>query len=243
MLGFTRWKIIATLAVCLVGILFAAPNLFPRATVEHLPAWLNWLPHQQVNLGLDLQGGSHLLLQVDSAAVIRERLDSDVDVIREELRKAKIRYEGLGSDGIRTVSVTISDPAQIADAKTVLAQIDPDMSKEFGDDGRFRFTLSEQAIRQREVAAVEQSLEIVRRRIDETGTREPTIQRQGSDRILVQLPGVGDPERIKALIGKTAKMTFHLVDETADLNEVLAGRAPIGSMVLLLVERHKGPAP
>src|SRR5512144_2908014 len=236
MLGFARWKIILTLAVCLLGAALAAPNLLSRQQAEALPSWL---PHRQISLGLDLQGGSHLLLQVDVQAVVRERLESLVESMRDELRKARIRYQDLSVDG-QSVVVTIPDPAQLDEASGALRKLDPDVQVE-QEDGRFRLRLSEQAIRARESAAVDQSLEIIRRRIDETGVREPSIQRQGGDRILVQLPGDDDPQRIKALIGKTAKMTLHLLDEQANLSESLAGRPPPGSLVLPLLDRRAPP--
>lgn len=232
MLGFARWKIILTLTVCLLGAALAAPNLLSRQQAEALPSWL---PHRQISLGLDLQGGSHLLLQVDVQAVVRERMESLLESIRDELRKARIRYQDLRLDG-PSVAVTIVDTAQIDEAGEALRKLDPDVQVEQAD-GQFRLRLREQAIRARESAAVDQSLEIIRRRIDETGVREPVIQRQGSDRILVQLPGIDDPQRIKALIGKTAKMTFHLTDDSANLADALGGRAPPGTEVLPLQDR------
>ena len=232
MLGFARWKIILTLAVCLLGAALAAPNLLSRQQAEALPSWL---PHRQISLGLDLQGGSHLLLQVDVQAVVRERMELLLESMRDELRKARIRYQDLRLDG-QSVTVTILDASQIDEASEALRKLDPDVQVE-QTEGRFRFRLTEQAVRARESAAVDQSLEIIRRRIDETGVREPVIQRQGSDRILVQLPGVDNPQRIKALIGKTAKMTFHLTDDSVNLADALGGRAPPGTEVLPLVDR------
>ncbi len=213
------------------------PNLLTREEAEALPSWL---PHRQISLGLDLQGGSHLLLEVDTAAVVRERLEALVDSARDELRKARLRYEDLGIAG-NGVTVRIPDTGHTEQAREILRKIDPDATLQETGDGQFRLSLTEDTIRQRKSAAVEQSLEIIRRRIDETGVREPSIQRQGVDRILVQLPGIDDPRRIKALIGKTAKMTFHLLDEQANLSESLAGRAPPGSMVLPMLDRHASP--
>ena len=232
MLGFARWKIILTFAVCLLGAALAAPNLLSRQQAEALPSWL---PHRQISLGLDLQGGSHLLLRVDVQAVVRERMESLLESMRDELRKARIRYQDLSLDG-QSVVVTIPDTAQLDEASGALRKLDPDVQVE-QQDGRFQLRLTEQAVRARESAAVDQSLEIIRRRIDETGVREPVIQRQGSDRILVQLPGIDDPQRIKALIGKTAKMTFHLTDDSANLADALGGRAPPGTEVLPLLDR------
>jgi preprotein translocase subunit SecD len=236
MLHFARWKTVLVLLVCVLALGLAAPNVITQQQADALPSWI---PHRQITLGLDLQGGSHILLQVDTAAVVRERLEGIVDAVRDELRKGRIRYQELGIDR-NSVVVTVPDPAQIDEARKLLRALDPDTSVE-AENGRLRIALTEQALRQRQLAAVEQSLEIVRRRIDETGTREPSIQRQGTDRILVQLPGVDDPQRIKALIGKTAKMTFHMVDEDANLGDSLAGRPPPGSEVMPLLDRRAPP--
>ena len=126
MLGFARWKIILTLTVCLLGAALAAPNLLSRQQAEALPSWL---PHRQISLGLDLQGGSHLLLQVDVQAVVRERMESLLESIRDELRKARIRYQDLRLDG-RSVAVTIVDTAQIDEAGEALRKLDPDVQVE-----------------------------------------------------------------------------------------------------------------
>jgi len=225
---FAKWKIALIFIVCGLGLLFALPNLLSPQQAERLP---DWLPHKQINLGLDLQGGSHLLLEVETSTVIQERLEALVDSVRVDLRQARIRYKGLGVDGAG-VSVTIMDPDRVAEARELIRKIDPDTLIEGDDGGRLSLMLTEQAIRERESAAVDQSIEIIRRRIDETGVREPTIQRQGTDRILVQLPGVDDPERIKDLIGQTAKMTFHLVDDGSNAGDIRDGRAPPGTMLL-----------
>jgi len=206
MVYFAKWKIILIAAVCVLGFAFSTPNFLSPKFAESLP---DWVPHKQVSLGLDLQGGSHLLLEVEVAAVIREQLESLVDSMRAELRKAKIRYGGLGVEG-QSAKVTIRKPEQLDQARQALRGIDPDTElQETGNIIRIAYT--KQALIDRRTAALTQSLEIIRRRIDETGVREPTIQRQGDDRILLQVPGVEDPERLKKLIGKTAKMTFHLV--------------------------------
>src|SRR5512132_2753530 len=168
MLGFARWKIILTLTVCLLGAALAAPNLLSRQQAEALPAWL---PHRQISLGLDLQGGSHLLLQVDVQAVVRERMESLLESMRDELRKARIRYQDLRLDG-QSVTVTILGASQIDEASEALRKLDPDVQVEQAE-GQFRFRLTEQAVRARESAAVDQSLEIIRRRIDDTGLRDP----------------------------------------------------------------------
>ncbi|MBL8658863.1 MAG: protein translocase subunit SecD [Rhodospirillales bacterium] len=230
MSNFPAWKIVLIVAVTVLGMLAAAPNLLSREQAEALP---DWLPHRQISLGLDLQGGSHLLLDVDTGALIRERLESMVESVRAELRTARIRYEQLGVGGT-AVQVTIPDPAQRDQVEEILRKLDPGTTVDVGDNGRMTVSLTEKAIADRETAAIDQSLEIIRRRIDETGVREPTIQRQGRTRILVQLPGVDDPDRVKRLIGKTAKMTFHLVDDSANATD--AARVPAGTMLLPMVE-------
>ncbi|MEX0698047.1 MAG: protein translocase subunit SecD [Dongiaceae bacterium] len=222
MVFFAKWKIALILAVLAAGVVFSAPNLIDRETAESLPGWL---PRQQVNLGLDLQGGSHLLLEVEVDEVLREQLTAVVDGVRIELRKANIGYTDLGIEG-NAVVFNLRDPTTAAAARPLLTEIATDMTIEVSDVGAVAIAFTEATIEQRRRHAVEQSIEIVRRRIDETGTREPTIQRQGSDRILVQLPGIKDPERVKALIGKTAKMTFHFVDSTMSPEQAQAGQLP-----------------
>ena len=189
MLRFSAWKTAIILGICVLGLVYSLPNLFPRAEMERMP---DWLPHEQINLGLDLQGGSHLLLEVDVDAVIEERLISLVDEVRGALRAERIGYRGLGVRG-DAATFTLTDPATAGRALEVLEKLDPGgispelIFREAG--GRIEISLSEDAARELQDSAVRQSLEIVRRRIDEVGTREPTIQRQGEDRILVQVPG------------------------------------------------------
>ncbi|MBU0723460.1 MAG: protein translocase subunit SecD [Alphaproteobacteria bacterium] len=228
MLHFPKWKIVLVLAICFLGIAYATPNLLDRSVTEKLPSWL---PNQQINLGLDLQGGAHLLLEVDVNAVTRERMESVLDLTRLELRKARIGYTGLGVEG-NAVVLQPTETGQVAEINRLLNAADSDLAVEAGEGGRVTIRVNEAALEARKRAAVEQSIEIVRRRIDETGTREPTIQRQGEDRILVQLPGIDDPERIKALLGQTAKMVFRLVDSRNSLNDAMAGRLPPGSQLL-----------
>ena len=217
------------LGVCLLGLLFAAPNLLDEDTAEGLPTWL---PHKQISLGLDLQGGSHLLLEVGVKTVVRERFTTLVDETRVALRGARIAYSGLGSSGER-VNVTLRNPdADLEQARDLLRALDRNLVVSASDDGALEITINEVAMREIRNSAVTQSLEIVRRRIDETGTREPTIQRQGDDRILVQLPGIDDPDRIKIILGQTAKMTFQLVDQKTTVADALLGRLPPGSELL-----------
>ncbi len=233
MLRFPPWKVALILGICAFGILLSLPNLFSRAELDRGP---NWLPHEQINLGLDLQGGSHLLLEIDLHAVLEERLNTLVDDVRGILRPARIGYRGLGVRG-DAVTTTLTDPAQTEQAVGLLKGLNPiPLSKEVevvaGENGRIDVRLTEGTVRSLQDSAVRQSLEIVRRRIDEIGTREPTIQRQGEDRILVQVPGEKDPESIKRLLGQTAKLTFHLVDMDTPVQQALAGNLPPGSELL-----------
>ncbi len=227
MIHFERWKVFAILAVCLLGLAYAAPNLMPRQMVEALP---RWLPHKQVNLGLDLQGGSHLLLEVDLNSVFRERVNSLVDSIRVSLRRANIGYVDLAQQP-NGVSFTVRNAEDVAKAREALRQIDPEA--EIRTDGNVvSVRLTEQAVRDRRRSAVEQSIEIIRRRLDPESVKELTIQRQGEDRILVQVPGENDPQRLKALLGRTAKMTFRMVDENVTPEDIRAGRMPPTDEVL-----------
>ncbi|GAA0573504.1 protein translocase subunit SecD [Caenispirillum bisanense] len=235
MLYFAKWKIGLILAVVLAGIVFALPTALPRSVTDGLPGWL-----QPVNLGLDLQGGSYLLLEVETDAVIAEQQTNVVETIRSSFRENRVRYRDLGVEG-GAVTVRVAEAEDRARAADLLRAIDPDaLRMEAGDDGLFSLRLTDEAIQQRRINAVNQSIEIVRRRVDETGTREPTIQRQGDQRIIVELPGIDDPERVKELIGQTAKLTLHMVDHDADLQEAMRGRVPPGSM---LVQSAEASAP
>ena len=226
MLYFSRAKTLVILGVCVLGALLCIPN------AARAPA--RWLPWRTVRLGLDLQGGSYLLMQVDMNSVIKERLAGLTDAAREQLRKAGIFYRAVEAQpDKRRVVVQVRDPARTDAAVAALKPLVqtqgqmavPDLDITPAPDGAITLALSPVALNDRATAAVQQSIEIVRRRIDETGVVDPQVSREGEDRIVVQLPGVGDPERIKALLGKTAHMTFQLVDTTATST---AGTPPPG---------------
>jgi preprotein translocase subunit SecD len=228
MLYFANWKILLIAAVCALGVLFSVPNLFSASTLDALP---DFVPHKRVALGLDLRGGSYLLLKVDFAQAQHEQLESVIDNVREALRSARIGYTGLGVQGDAIV-FTLRNTGQIDQAREALGKIDPDLAVKISADGAASLTYSAAATETRRRQAVEQSIEIVRRRIDATGIKEPTIEREGTDRIVVELPGVGDPEHVKKLIGKTAKLTFQLVDPSVSVAEARAGRLPLGDEIL-----------
>lgn len=216
MLNFSKVRTAIILLVCFLGIVLSIPSLIGPANIP------SWLPVRHFNLGLDLQGGSYLLLEVDAEAVKRERLENATDEIRGLLRTAELRVAGVAVDG-NGVVVRLADPSDAPRVTDALAPLTRGtMPGELGDftivpeAGRLRLDFGPQALANRVSKAVDQSLEIVRRRIDETGVNEPIVARQGQSRVLVQLPGVTDPGRIKRLLGQTAKMTFHLVgDATA----------------------------
>jgi preprotein translocase subunit SecD len=232
MLYFANWKVTLIGAVCLLGVLLSVPNLLPASLLAQLP---DFVPHEQVALGLDLRGGSYLLLQVDFQQEEQERLQGLVDNVREALRKANIGYTGLGVHG-NAIAFALRDQGRIDDAQTALAKIDPDLTVKIGPEGNASLNFGSVAAEARERQAVDQSIEIIRRRIDETGIKEPTIEREGADRIIVQLPGVGDPEHVKQLIGKTAKLTFQLVDPSVSLEDARQGRLPPGDQILPAAE-------
>lgn len=237
MVYMSRWKIWFIILVCLWGVIYALPNILSAETRATLH---NILPAETINLGLDLQGGSHLLLEVKTNDVIEESLYNFTDVIRQTLRDENIGYKNLRANK-SIIGFELRDLAHLDQALELLReQAGVDALITIDENGNGRLRLRETYIAERKKLAVDQSIEVVRRRVDETGTREPSIQRQGEDRILLQLPGIDDPERIKTLLGKTAKLTFHLVDLNTSMADVQAGRIPPGSMVLPSDERTGG---
>ena len=228
MLNFPRWKVIAVVALCVFGILLALPNLINKESIAWLP---DWLPQREITLGLDLQGGSHLLMEVDVDSVLDARLEAVVDGVRSEFRAAEIGYTELGvADG--AVQVTLRDVADIDRVRPILTDLATGMTLDIDENGTARMAFTDAEILRLKRDAVQRSIEIVRRRIDETGTREPSIQRQGDDRILIQLPGVDDPERIKELIGQTAKMDFRFIDMSVSAEQARAGALPATAELL-----------
>ena len=237
MLNLARWKVIACTAALLFGLVFTLPNVLPKSVMDQMPAWA---PHQKLNLGLDLQGGSYLLLEVDTDALKRERLANLLEDVRGTLRTEQIVFTGLGQvNGV--VTVRVADPTQVEAARKALSLLGQplagapggrDMTLQVLGDQTIELSLVQEALNAEGAKAVEQSIEIIRRRIDALGTREPTIIRQGTNRIVVQAPGESDPERLKNVIGQTAKLTFQMVDDSVSLQDAAAGRVPPGSELL-----------
>jgi len=235
MLQVARWRIILVAVVTILGVLIALPNLLTERQRELLP---DFLPKQAINLGLDLQGGSHLLLEVDVPTLRRAQLENIADSMGAALRDASptIRFSGRGVVG-ETARVRLLDAADAPRAMTALRAIveqvgnEPNLSFTQGADGLIEARMNEAALRQLSRQAAQQSIEVIRRRVDPTGTSEVSIQRQGDDRIVVQAPGMSDPEELKSRIGQTALMTFHLVDDSVDPSEIAAGRIPPGTLL------------
>lgn len=231
MLHYPRWKIILIACCTLFGVLFTAPNLIGKGgrdwVSNNLPSWV---PSQSVNLGLDLQGGSHILLDVGFDTVYAEQADGLADGLRRALRDENIQIKSVTSDASKVV-LTLGRGDDAAKARSEIRSLDPLIN--ITTEGNVIMLTWSDAQRQEIVNnTISQTIEIVRRRVDETGTNEPVIQRQGEGRVLVQLPGVDDPERIKNLLGKTAKLGFHLVDERA----TRTGRGGASALVLPMLE-------
>ncbi|MDH5557983.1 MAG: protein translocase subunit SecD [Alphaproteobacteria bacterium] len=233
MLIFPTWKKAMIIIVCAMGVLYAAPNFVAKDTVESIQAVMpDWGPGKQVSLGLDLRGGSYLLVEVQGEDVINERLESNVDAIRRVLRDAKIGYKPAPHVSGGAILFRILDPARTDEVAQQVRGAAPDMVVATGEGGSFSLTYTEQEVAAIKNRTLGQSIEIVRRRIDESGTKEPLIQRQGLDRILIQLPGVDDPEDIKKKIGQTAKMTFHFQSKTMTLEEAQTRGVPPGHIIV-----------
>lgn len=238
MLYFSRTKILLIFLAIFFALLFAFPNIFSESHLKNFPSFL---PKQKVNLGLDLQGGSHLLLEVDTNEIIKERIENLSFDLRRLLKKNDIGLSNLKIDNESIIffssQVTSSLVKEIEDLSISNSQSIMQISGRTNlivqnNNNEFIISFNEEFIKQSVTSAVNQSLEIVRRRIDELGTREPSIQKQGSSRIIIQLPGLDEPERIKSLLGKTAKLTFQLVDQTASYDPNYPKKVPIGSEIL-----------
>ena len=238
MLFFTRWKAAAILLTAFVVCLCAVPNFFPESTVKHWPAWAQ----RHIVLGLDLQGGSHLLLQVDANAVRKERLQSLNDDVLRVLRAARIQFTGRAIVG-NGVQVHITRDTDMDNALAKLRELSTPLSGILGTSGQrsidvtanagvITLTPTDAALTERIRQAVDQSIQIIERRVNELGLVEPTIQREGIDRILVQVPGLQDPSRLKEILGKTAKLDFRMVDQSMPAEQAAQSRPPADSEVL-----------
>ena len=209
MLNLPRWQTIVIIAITVLSGLFALPNLLPASALDVLPGWY---AQSRINLGLDLRGGAHFLLEVDLRSVLNERLTNLSDSVRADLRKQQVGFKDVNVEAGRAVVVTLRDEAQRAKAIEGIRALDPSLAVSGAGD-TIRIAYSEQELFRRKREVIDQSIEILRRRVDETGTIEPTIVRQGDERILLQVPGIKDTSDLKRKINQTAKLAFHLVNE------------------------------
>lgn len=240
MLYISRWKATAILLVTVAVCVFAVLNFLPASVLQSWPKWAQ----RHIVLGLDLQGGSHILLEVDSNAVRKEKIETLRDDVRRVVRENRLGSPAAAVIRGNTVEFRVREGVDPALALSKLRELSQPLGGILSATGQrsvdvvdagggvIRLTPTEPAIIERIRQSVEQSIQIVERRINELGTVEPTIQRQGVDRILVQVPGLQDPSRLKELLGKTAKLTFRLVDLTVPVDQALQGKVPPDSEIL-----------
>ena len=245
MLDFPAWKRIWYWGLTFVAVACALPSLFSVANVS----WPSALPRPMVNLGLDLAGGSHLLLEADASQVAALRIENMEEAVRGRFKLAEpsIRIGDISSRNGR-LSFMVENPAQVDAAREQIlplttgagltGQRDWDIRVE--DGSRFILTPTSAGIQQAISSAMDAATEVVRTRIDKMGTREPTIIRQGERRIVVQVPGLKDPAELKALLGQTARLEFKLVDQTANPDDVARGIAPPGSEIVPYADPAEG---
>ena len=241
MLDFPRWKVWAVCLTIAVFIAFAIPSMFPKSEVAKWPAWA---PRAQINLGLDLAGGSHLLLEADAVDAAKARIVAMEDTVATELRRQpRIQIGDVSTSGGR-LSFIVRDPTQIDAAfqrmVTLTRPVGLTGTRDWDvttvDSTRIVLTPTASGSATALKNAMTVARDVVRRRIDPQGTKEITVIGQGERRILVQVPGVEDPEALKALIGQTARLEFKLVELTADPAQVAQGRAPAGAQVLPMAD-------
>ena len=222
------FKKLAVIFVALFGVLLAVPTMLPGAA-KYFPSWMH-----PISLGLDLKGGAQLLLEVDTKTMFEEKSAQLYDEVRSAMidrNKGMIRFSGLKNvDGV--VSITVREDDEVSKAKGRLKSVLGDTVDISSSGNTITLSYSDKQREEMVQDALARSIEIVRRRIDALGTKEPSIQSQGGKYILVQLPGVDNPEHIKELIGKTAKMTFHLVNENVTKEQLSSGVTPAGTELL-----------
>lgn len=244
MLDFPRWRVTMINILIVLGFLLAIPSLLPQAMRDKIPSWV---PAPTINLGLDLAGGSHILLEADGSSLADARLEALEDSVRNALRRTEPR---VAIDNISrangTLSFTVTDPAQVDAAREAILPLTGngatgrDWNFSVVDGNRITLTPSGSGNASAFDQAMDTAKDVIDRRINSLGTLEPTIIRQGDNRIVVQVPGLEDPEKLKALIGKTAKLEFKLVDEQADPDQTAQGKARVGSEVLPYASNPSG---
>jgi preprotein translocase subunit SecD len=242
MLEFPRWKVWLVSLVVAVGVLLSIPSLIARSPLES--HWPKWLPNYKISLGLDLNGGSHLLLEADAADAQKQRIQGMEDSVATELRRdPRIDIGDISTSGGR-LSFMVRNPAQVDAAvermrnltRPVALTGNRDWDVQVVDSTRVVLIPTQTGTVQAMKDAMSVARDVVRRRIDPSGTKEITVVTEGGNRILVEVPGVEDPEALKKLIGQTARLEFKLVDLSANPQDVQQGRAPAGSQVLPMAD-------
>ena len=231
MFGYPKWRAWTVIAVSVLGIFFSIPNFMSTEyyndhVSKQMQEW--WHP---MTLGLDLQGGSNLLLEIQTDSLIDERLSSLADASRSALRENNIKFSTPKVEEGK-LHIKILDSSKLLDAQNMITKLESEKLSVDKQDNELIITYSDEALGKIKSDAAAQAIEIVRRRIDDLGTKEPSIQRQGADQIAIQLPGVQNPDEVESLLGKTAKMTFHLVDESISLTDASRGKLPLDSIML-----------
>ncbi|MDO9415358.1 protein translocase subunit SecDF [Pararhizobium sp.] len=250
MLHFARWKTALIWLTVLASLVIALPNVFSDKQLEALPGWF---PAKKMTLGLDLQGGSHVMLKIERGDVIKERLQATIDTIRAALQEAKIGYTGLSGSG-QNIQVTISDTAKLQGAKDslkgLLAPVETggltgrainELTLAETAGGLLQFQMTDAGIDHQVSLAVSRSIDVLRRRVDALGTTDPVIRRQGADRIVVQVPGLGDPQRLKDLVSQTAKFSYRAIDASMPVQDAIAGNPPATSEVIYSIDDPPTP--
>lgn len=238
MLYFARWKIILIASISALAVMFSLPNMFSTPQLQGLPSWMQ----MRMPLGLDLQGGTHLLMRMNTDELVEDWLESTADDVRNTLRTERIGYTGLRAvkGEVRVTIRKAEDFEKAFEKLSALAQpvsnnlfgtAAKDIELERADGNVVILKLSQFALTERVSTAIGSAIETIRRRVDALGTTEPTIQRQGEDRILLQVPGFRNSERLKEIVNQTAKLTFHLVDHSMSVSEAESTRPPAGSAI------------
>lgn len=237
MLDFPRWKIWLVIATLIIGCAYAVPSFLPKSTVANFPSMFQ----PRVNLGLDLAGGSHLLLEASRADIVKQRLVNMEEEVRTAMRRNDPRIDigQISQDGGK-LAFMVRQPAQVDAAVERIRALTQgagmtgqrDFDVQVLDSNKIVVTPSNAGIDNAVNSAMDVATEVIRKRIDEMGTREPTIIREGANRIVVQVPGLQDPSKLKALLGKTAKLEFKLVDTTANPADLAKGIAPLGDEIV-----------
>lgn len=229
--------------IVVASILAALPNLLPRSVLDRVP---DWLPHRQVSLGLDLSGGSRIVLAIDRAEITRQRLQAAVDAVAARLRSANIAFANLSGSGDR-LTLTLRDPSQREAAGQALAPLagaadrggdgaGRELVLADGEGGTLTVTLTRDGIDSRLAEAAAASIEVLDRRLTELGVANPRISRQGGNRIVVQVPGLYDPEQLKTVLGQAGDVSYRIIDTSIPSSQLIGAQPPAGSEVLYSAE-------